>query len=46
MVIQTEEPDIVAVTGDVVSGYAWDYLTYPWYSVQYNNFLRAFKETN
>ena len=29
------------ITGDVVSGYAWDGYTKPWYAKQYANFAKA-----
>jgi hypothetical protein len=33
--IDWEDPDVIIVTGDVVSGYAWDEKTRPWASIQY-----------
>ena len=33
--IDLEDPDVVIVTGDVVSGYAWDGKTKPWAAIQY-----------
>lgn len=32
-VLETEMPDFAVITGDIVSGYAWDGLTRPWYSL-------------
>ncbi len=37
-ILKAEKPDFVAITGDVVSGYAWDEKTYPWYAVHYHKF--------
>jgi predicted MPP superfamily phosphohydrolase len=31
-VIELEKPDLAIVTGDVVSGYAWDGRTQGWYA--------------
>jgi len=33
--IEWEDPDVIIVTGDVVSGYAWDGQTRPWAAIQY-----------
>lgn len=41
-----EQPDFVAVTGDCVSGYAWDGKTQGWYKEQYLQFTRAMIEAN
>jgi len=46
MVIDKEQPDLVAVTGDVVSGYAWDETTFPWYETKYHKFTQALREKN
>ena len=43
--IEWEKPDFVAVTGDVVSGYAWDGLTQGWYKENYELFMKAMNET-
>jgi len=32
MVLEKEKPDFAVVTGDVVSGYAWDGKTQGWYA--------------
>jgi predicted MPP superfamily phosphohydrolase len=37
-IIETEKPDFTVVTGDVVSGYAWDGETKPWFSKIYDRF--------
>ena len=34
-ILDLEQPDLVIITGDVVSGYAWDGSTTPWSSIQY-----------
>ena len=34
-ILDYEKPDLVIITGDVVSGYAWDGKTTPWASVQW-----------
>jgi predicted MPP superfamily phosphohydrolase len=31
-VLETEKPDFAVITGDVVSGYAWDGKTPGWYA--------------
>jgi len=33
--LELEKPDFVSVTGDCVSGYAWDGKTQGWYKEQY-----------
>ena len=43
-VLDWEKPDLVVVTGDVVSGYAWDYWTRPWTALQYANFTKILIE--
>ncbi len=43
--IEWEKPDFVAVTGDVVSGYAWDGHTQGWYKENYEVFMKAMNET-
>jgi predicted MPP superfamily phosphohydrolase len=40
-VLDQEQPDLAIVTGDVVSGYAWDYWTRPWMALQYANFTKV-----
>lgn len=37
-IIAAENPDLVVVTGDVISGYAWDKKTRPWGEIQYRKF--------
>jgi hypothetical protein len=32
-ILDYEKPDLVILTGDVVSGYAWDGTTTPWASI-------------
>jgi predicted MPP superfamily phosphohydrolase len=34
-ILEQENPDFVIISGDVVSGYAWDGKTKPWAAVQY-----------
>jgi len=36
----------VIVTGDVVSGYAWDDVTRPWAALQYKNFTDVLMRLN
>jgi len=45
-ILDAEQPDLVAVTGDVVSGYAWDEKTRPWYANHYHKFTQALRERN
>ena len=40
-ILEQEQPDIAIVTGDVVSGYAWDYWTRPWAEHHYTNFTKV-----
>ena len=35
-ILDQEKPDLVVITGDVVSGYAWDKQTKPWTSIYYD----------
>ena len=35
-VIELEQPDVAIVTGDVVSGYAWDGETKGWYAKHFD----------
>lgn len=44
--LELEKPDFVSVTGDCVSGYAWDGKTQGWYKEQYLQFVRAMIEAN
>ncbi len=32
-ILEKEKPDVSVITGDVVSGYAWDGVTRPWTAV-------------
>jgi hypothetical protein len=43
-ILEQEQPDMAVVTGDVVSGYAWNYWTRPWAALQYANFTRVLME--
>lgn len=45
-VLETEKPDFVVVTGDVVSGYAWDGKTPGWFAQVYKNFTIPLYEHN
>lgn len=45
LIINIEEPDLVAVTGDVVSDYSWDG-TRGWTEIAWKRFIRAFAQTN
>ena len=40
-IIEQEKPDLAIITGDVVSGYAWDKKTRPWTAVQYANLTKT-----
>jgi predicted MPP superfamily phosphohydrolase len=42
--IDWEKPDLAILTGDMVSNYAWDGVTKPWYEVQWNKWTQAFIE--
>ena len=44
-VIELEKPDLAIVTGDVVSGYAWDGKTQGWYAQQYDKLSQALNGT-
>ena len=37
-----EKPDLAILTGDMVSNYAWDGTTKPWYEVQWKKWTEAF----
>ena len=43
-VMINESPDVAIVTGDVVSGYAWDGKTQGWYAEQYKTFVKPLYE--
>jgi predicted MPP superfamily phosphohydrolase len=45
-VLELEQPDFAVITGDVVSGYAWDGKTEGWYALQYANFTKTLIEHN
>lgn len=44
-VIELEQPDLAVVTGDVVSGYAWDGKTEGWYAKHYEKLAQALNGT-
>src|SRR5690349_2424747 len=41
LILSIEKPDLVVLTGDMVSGYAWD-KTSGWYEKQWNKFTKPF----
>lgn len=43
-VLEAEKPDLAIITGDVVSGYAWDGVTKPWAALQYENMTKVLIE--
>ena len=43
-ILDWEKPDLVVVTGDVVSGFAWNYWTRPWLALHYTNFTKVLTE--
>jgi metallophosphoesterase superfamily enzyme len=45
-VLELEKPDIAVITGDVISGYAWDGKTEGWYAQHYQNFTKVLYEYN
>ena len=45
-IIEIEKPDIAIVTGDCVSGYAWDGKQKGWYEHHYRKFVQAMIDTN
>jgi len=45
-VLQMEQPDFAVVTGDVVSGYAWNGKTLDWYAQQFKTFTQPLYEYN
>lgn len=45
-VLELEKPDFAVITGDVVSGYAWDGNTTGWYAEQYKTFAQPLIEHN
>ena len=44
-ILEIEKPDFIAVTGDVISGFAWDTKKRPWYSTKYKAFTKAMIES-
>jgi len=46
MVLDTEKPDFVVSTGDIISGYAWDGKTQGWYAENYKTFTQPMIERN
>ena len=45
-IIRIEKPDLVVVTGDIVSEYAWDHKTRPWMSKIYDRYAKVMEEEN
>jgi predicted MPP superfamily phosphohydrolase len=45
-ILDQEKPDIAIITGDVVSGYAWDQKTKPWAATQYQNLTDTLTKYN
>ena len=45
-ILAQEKPDIAIITGDVVSGYAWDQKTRPWAATQYQNLTDTLTKYN
>lgn len=45
-ILEWEKPDLVVVTGDAVSGYAWDGKQTDWYKEEFTNFVQAMLEAN
>ena len=43
-IIDLEKPQLVMVTGDIISGNKWDKKTLPWASVQYNKLTAVLTE--
>ncbi len=43
-IIDLEKPQLVMVTGDIISGNKWDKKTLPWASVQYNKLTSVLTE--
>jgi 3',5'-cyclic AMP phosphodiesterase CpdA len=43
-IVRLENPDLVVVTGDIVSDYAWDRTTRPWMAEKYDKFARVMEE--
>lgn len=44
LILDLEDPDLVIVTGDAVSGYAWDGKESEWFEKTYANFTKALIE--
>lgn len=43
-IIREESPDLVVVTGDIISGYIWDKKTKGWGAKQYSKFTDTMEE--
>ena len=43
-ILNKEQPDLVVVTGDVVSGYMWDGVTRPWLAPEYSKMFNVITE--
>ena len=43
-VLQHEKPDLIVLTGDMVSGYAWDGITSPWFAPLYEKMTSVLEE--
>lgn len=40
-ILEQEKPDLAIITGDVISGYAWDKVTRPWAAIQWANLTKT-----
>lgn len=43
-ILDQEKPDFVVITGDVISGYAWDGVTKPWAAHVYDTMAQVLKK--
>ena len=43
-ILDWEKPDLVVITGDMVTGFAWDGITPNWYANNYDRFTEAMRE--
>jgi hypothetical protein len=43
-ILDQEKPDFVVITGDVISGYAWDRVTRPWAARVYDSMAQVLKK--
>eukprot|EP01099_Mayorella_cantabrigiensis_P002721 TRINITY_DN2200_c0_g1_i1.p1 TRINITY_DN2200_c0_g1~~TRINITY_DN2200_c0_g1_i1.p1 ORF type:complete len:320 (-),score=88.98 TRINITY_DN2200_c0_g1_i1:315-1241(-) len=43
-ILKAEQPDVVVITGDAVSGYAWDHRAKDWYQAQWEKWTSPMKE--